>query len=212
MFKNDDSKELNIKLILLGDSNVGKTTLLNSYIENSSSEDVSPTIGLENRVKTINIHGLKTKLQIWDTAGQEKYNSLTQQYFRNVDGILLIFDLTNEDSFNHIKKWDDLSKRYETQKIMKILVGNKIDLDDKRKVGKEEIVEYCKKNQLKYIAASAKDNNKVEKVSDSIINLIVGKRNNEELIADFGISDRAVSLSGSTLQNIEEEKKKNCCK
>ena len=207
-----DSKELNIKLILLGDSNVGKTSLLNSYIENSYSEQLTPTLGLENRVKTIDIHGLKTKLQIWDTAGQEKYSSLTQQYFRNVDGIIYVFDLTNKDSFNHLKKWDDISKKHENRKIMKILVGNKIDLKDNRKVEVDDIANYCKKNGFKYIAASSKDNITVQKVFNSMINLIVGKRSNEDLIADFGIHDQVVSLSGSTLQNVEEDNKKKCCR
>ena len=97
--------EINIKLILVGDSEVGKSTILLNYTENYFCEEIVATIGLENKVKTINIHGLKAKLQIWDTAGQEKFSSLTKGFFRNTDGILLVFDLTNNKSFNNIKKW-----------------------------------------------------------------------------------------------------------
>ena len=202
-------KEINIKLILVGDSNVGKTTLLNSYIDNNCSEDVAPTVGLEKKVKTIDINGLKTKLQIWDTAGQEKFNSLTQQYFRNADGILMIFDLTNTDTFSHIKKLYEKSNDI-SHKSKKILIGNKSDMKDKIKVKKNDIDAFTKK-KIKYIEASAKDNINVEEAFQLLINLIVGKSTNEELIADFGISDSPMSLSGSTFINTGGDDKKKCC-
>ena len=203
------SKEINIKLILVGDSNVGKTTLLNSYIDNNFSEDIAPTVGLEKRVKTIDINGLKTKLQIWDTAGQEKFNSLTQQYFRNADGILMIFDLTNTDSFSHIKKLYEKTNDI-SHKTKKILVGNKSDIKDKIKVKKIDIDAFIKKKII-YIESSAKENVNVEEAFQLLINLIVGKSTNEELIADFGISDSPMSFSGSTFINTGNENKKNCC-
>ena len=205
----NEPKELNIKLILVGDSNVGKTTLLNSYIENYFSEDITPTVGLEKRVKTIDINGLKTKLQIWDTAGQEKFNSLTQQYFRNADGILMIFDLTNTDTFSHIKKLYEKSNEM-SHKAKKILIGNKSDIKDKIKVKRNDIDNFTKK-KIKYIETSAKDNINVDDAFQLLINLIVGKSTNEELIADFGINDSPLSLSGSTFINIGGENNKKCC-
>ena len=206
----NDSKELNIKLILIGDSNVGKTTLLYKYIDNENKEDITPTVGLENKVKTTEIKGIKTKIQIWDTAGQEKFNSLTKNTFTNTDGILIVFDLTNKKSFNNIKNWIEDVKYKSDPKIKKIIVGNKSDLKDKRKVSKEDIKSITEK--YKYIEVSALNGNNVEKAFDNLIKAIVGKRGEDELIADFGMDDQILSLSGSTINNLNKEKKKKCCK
>lgn len=207
----NESKELNIKLIVLGDSNVGKTSLIHSYIYNTCLEDATPTVGLENKVKTIDLRGFKTKVQIWDTAGQEKFNSLTQQFFRNTDGIILVFDLTNKNSFNHIKDWIDKVKDKSDKRIKKIIVGNKSDIKDQIKVTQNDIDGLIKPKNMRYVETSAHNNENVEEVFDKLINSIVGKKTNEELIADHGITDQILSLSGSTLNNIPGENKKKCC-
>ena len=206
-----DSKELNIKIIVVGDSNVGKSALLNNYLGNEFSKDITPTVGLENKSKIINIKGLKTKVQIWDTAGQEKFNALTQQYFRNADGILLVFDLSNKNSFKHIKEKYKETKQKSGHKSKKILVGNKNDLKDNIKVTQDEIDEFTK-GKLQYFETSAKEDYQVKTAFESLINLIVDKKSNDELLADFGIADQPLSLSGSTLINTSKERKKKCCK
>ena len=207
----NETKELNIKLILIGDSDVGKTTLLYKYI-NESIDDISPTVGLENKSKTIEIKGFTTKIKLWDTAGQEKFNYLTQQFFKNTEGVLIVFDLTNKNSFNHIKKWIDGVGKNSDRKIKRIIVGNKCDLKDSIQVTKEDINREIIQKKLKYIEVSAMDGTNVDKAFDILINSIVGKRNNEELIADFGMNDQILSLSGSTLNNLTGEKQKKCCK
>ena len=201
----NETKDLNIKLILIGDSNVGKTTLLSKYINNENIEDITPTVGLENKVKTTEIKGIKTKIQIWDTAGQEKFNSLTQNFFKNTDGILIVFDLTNQESFDNIQKWIAKSDN----KIKKIIVGNKSDLVDQRKVTKEDIKLIIKK--YNYVEVSALNGTDVGKAFDTLIQSIVEKRTDEELFADFGINDPMLSLSGSTINNVNGEPKKKCC-
>ena len=206
-----DSKELNIKIIVVGDSNVGKSALLNNYLGNEFSKDITPTVGLENKSKIINIRGLKAKVQIWDTAGQEKFNALTQQYFRNADGILLVFDLSNKSSFKHIKEKYKETKQKSGHKSKKILVGNKNDLKDNIKVTQDEIDEFTK-GKLQYFETSAKEDYQVKTAFESLINLIVDKKSNDELLADFGIADQPLSLSGSTLINTSKESKKKCCK
>ena len=205
------SQELNIKLILIGDSNVGKSTLLLNYTENQFSEVISATIGLENKVKTINIRGLQTKLQIWDTAGQEKYHSLTKGFFRNTDGILLVFDLTNKDSFNNIKTWINEVENNSDNKTKKLLVGNKIDMKDNIVVSNNDIDDLCKKKKIKYIEVSGKENINVSKAFETIVNLIIDKKSNDELIADYGISDQNMSFSISNINDFTGEKKKKCC-
>ena len=209
----NNSNEIKIKIILLGDSSVGKTTILCNYIDNTYNEDVTPTVGLENRVKTIDIRGLKAKIQLWDIAGQEKYNSMTQQYFHNTDGILLVFDLTNKDSFSRIKKWlTEIKNNSDHHRVKKLLIGNKSDLKDKIKVSQDDIDNLINKEKgLKYLEVSAKMNTNVSKAFENLINSIVGKRTNEELIADLGINDQVLSMSGSTLVNITGESKKKCC-
>ena len=208
------SNELSFKLIFIGDSNVGKTTLINKYVNGTFSEEIPPTIGLESKTKTIDIRGLKAKLQIWDTAGQEKFNSLSKQYFQNSDGILLVFDVTNKDSFNNIKKWYDDVISYSGDKAKKLLIGNKNDMKDSVKVTKDEITKFIKANNLKFIETSAKDNTNVEEAFKKIIDLIVGKMQNDELLEEFGVNakkEHSMSLSNSTFNNMTGEKKKKCC-
>ena len=203
--------EINIKLILVGDSEVGKSTILLNYTENYFCEEMVATIGLENKVKTINIRGLKAKLQIWDTAGQEKFSSLTKGFFRNTDGILLVFDLTNNKSFNNIKKWINEVENNSDHKTKKILVGNKVDMKDNIQVSKDDIDNLCKKKKIKYIEVSGKNNTNVNEAFETLVNLIIDKKSNEELIADYGITDQTLSLSSSAINNLTGEKKKKCC-
>jgi small GTP-binding protein len=205
------SNELNLKLILIGDSNVGKTTILLNYIQNDFNEFMNPTLGLENRVKIVDIQGFKAKVQIWDTAGQEKFNALTQQFFRNTDGILLIFDLTDKNSFNNIKKWLNDVKANSDHSIKKILIGNKSDMKDQICVTKNMIDNFCNEKELKYMEVSAKNNENVSNAFETLINEIIGNRTNDEILEDFGINDHTLSLSYSNINYLTSSKKKKCC-
>ena len=207
-----DGKEINIKIILIGDSSVGKTTLLYRYIDNEIPDDIGQTLTLDNKVKTIDIKGLKTKIQIWDTAGQEKFNSLTKQLFRNTDGIIILFDLTNKKTFHSIKNWIEDVKNNSDHKIKKLILGNKCDKKDSIKVTNDDINNLLQKKKLKYMEVSALDGTNVEKAFDLLIRSIIGDRTNEQLLEDFGINEQFVSLSGSTFNNINQETKKKCCK
>ena len=205
------SKELNLKIILIGDSNVGKTTLLLNYVQNDLNEDMNPTVGLENKVKILDIRGFIAKVQIWDTAGQEKFNALTQQFSRNTDGILLIFDLTDSNTFNNIKKWLAEIKTYSAHSIKILLLGNKADMRDQIKVNKTMIDNLCKEKRLNYMEVSAKNNENISNAFDTLINSIIGNRTDEEIIADFGINDNTLSLSYSTINYLTGPRKKKCC-
>ncbi len=207
----NNTKEINIKLIIIGDSDVGKTTLIYRYTDNYFNEEISPTVGLDNKVKKLNIQGLQAKIQIWDTAGQEKYDSLTSQLYKNTDGIILVFDLTNNTSFISIKKYIEKIKKNCDHKIKKLLVGNKVDMKDGIKVNKKDIYDLCKNNCLKYNDVSAKENINVEKAFRTIIDSIIEKKSVEELIADYGIKEQQVSLSGSGMNSMAGQTKKKCC-
>ena len=133
-----------LKILLVGDSSVGKTTLLLKYVDGQFSENHITTIGVEYKDKELIVNNRKVNIQIWDTSGQERYQSITKNFYRNADGILFVFDVTNEDSFNHLKNWlitsEDIEKDFK-----KIIVGNKMDLEDKIVINKEKADKFAER-------------------------------------------------------------------
>lgn len=126
------------KILLLGDSNVGKSSLLLRYTENIYVDDNPSTIGIDFRVRSINIDGKQIKLQIWDASGQERFRSIASSYYRGCDGIILVYDITNRKSFDNLKNWilDINSRSISLPEI--IIIGNKSDLEDKREVSYDD--------------------------------------------------------------------------
>ena len=154
--------DLQIKLMMIGDQAVGKTALLVRYADDDFNEVLLPTIGIDFKIKTINLKGKIIKLQIWDTAGQERFRTITQAYYRGAMGILLIYDVTNTKSWSNVRNWVRNIEGNAPQTVNKVLVGNKCDLEDKRKVSKEEGEELARHYQIPYLETSAKSNICVE--------------------------------------------------
>lgn len=138
MGSRDEYYDLIFKTVIIGDSGVGKSNLLSRYINNNFSHDLKATVGVEFGAKKLKIDGKTVKAQIWDTAGQERYRSITNAYYKGAKGALLVFDLTNIESFNSIDKWYSELKREGDINIYVILVGNKCDLNDGRKINYED--------------------------------------------------------------------------
>ena len=211
----NESNEIVLKLIVVGDSRVGKTSLIYGYMHNSFPEETTPTIVLEHEDKTINLKELLIKVQIWDTAGLEHSHFLfySNNFLRNVDGIILVFDLANKNSFNDIKdlitqKKDILSD----PRIKTIIVGNKSDIKDEVKVTKNDINCLMKQNKMKYMEISAYNNENIQKVFNELINSIIGNKTNKELIAEYGNSKDNKDILNLAISNIDmQENKKNCC-
>nr|XP_046155364.1 ras-related protein Rab-15-like isoform X1 [Oncorhynchus gorbuscha] len=122
------------RLLLLGDSGVGKTCLLCRFTDNEFHPSHISTIGVDFKMKTLEIDGIKVRIQIWDTAGQERYQTITKQYYRRAQGIFLVYDITSERSFQHIMKWASDVDEYAPDNIQRILIGNKSDEEEKRQV------------------------------------------------------------------------------
>ena len=138
MFENDI---LNMKLLILGESGVGKITLILNYINPNIKikylEKYNPTIGVDYQKKVITIDNKNIDIKIWDTAGQERFKNITNRYYNDADGILLLFDISDKGSFEKISFWiNDLSNKIILDNISLILIGNKTDLDDKKEVSK----------------------------------------------------------------------------
>ena len=151
------------KILMIGDSNVGKSSLLIRFSDNEYYNNYITTVGLDFRTKKINIDNKIIRLEIWDAAGQERFKALTKLYYRNCYGVLLVFDITDEKSFINIKNWiNEFDKHCNIPNVSKILIGNKCDLLTEKKVSDEEIDKLCLKYNLNYIETSAKDNTNVE--------------------------------------------------
>ncbi|KAI9086345.1 hypothetical protein K1719_031799 [Acacia pycnantha] len=155
--------DLSFKILLIGDSGVGKSSLLVSFISNSV-EDLSPTIGVDFKIKVFTVGGKRLKLTIWDTAGQEKFRTLTSSYYRKAQGIILVYDVTRRDTFTNLSEvWAKEVELYSTnQDCMKMLVGNKVDRDSERVVSKEEGLALAKELGSLFLECSAKTREKVD--------------------------------------------------
>ncbi|KAK4212196.1 GTP-binding protein ypt1 [Rhypophila decipiens] len=122
------------KLLLIGDSGVGKSCLLLRFADDTYTESYISTIGVDFKIRTIELDGKTVKLQIWDTAGQERFRTITSSYYRGAHGICVVYDVTDMDSFNNVKQWLQEIDRYATEGVNKLLVGNKSDMSDKKVV------------------------------------------------------------------------------
>ena len=150
------------KLLLIGDSGVGKSSLLLRFTDNNYTEDNISTIGVDFKIKTIEIDGKRVKLQIWDTAGQERFRTITSSYYRGAHGIIIVYDVTNKDSYWNVQRWLHEVDRYAYEKVSKLLVGNKCDQDSKREISYEEGKEFADSKCIPFMETSAKNSLQVE--------------------------------------------------
>ena len=204
-----ETRNAKFKIALLGDSTVGKTSIIKRLINNDFKESQLSTIGAEQNTKTIKLNEnseeeILCTLQIFDTAGQEKFRSITPNYIKNADGIVLVFDLTNYSSFENIKYWIKQihnNKKYENLPF--IIVGNKYDLKDEIVV-QEDKIKFNGKNSENFFYCSAKDNYNVYEIFETISKKMVEQDNilNSSLENKTKINQNSICLV---------KKKRKCC-
>ena len=195
----NNSSDSVYKIILLGDSTVGKTCFLMRYTDNTFQEIHMSTIGLDYRLKTMTLNsGKQVKVQIWDTAGQDRFRAITKNYYKGAHGIILIYDVTNQLTFENVTNWINQIKEEASDKVTIFLVGNKIDDEKNRKVNTEEGEKLAQDFKLKFYETSAKIGTNVEATFKSLVQIIdeVSAQNN--------------NLKGGKLTK-NDGKKKNCC-
>jgi len=151
-----------IKLLLIGDSGVGKSCLLLRFCDDAWTPSFITTIGIDFKIRTIELDGKRIKLQIWDTAGQERFRTITTAYYRGAMGILLVYDVTDERSFNNVRTWHANVEQHASEGVNKILIGNKCDWTDKKVITEEQGNELAEELGIRYLETSAKNNIKVE--------------------------------------------------
>lgn len=163
------------KFIIIGDSNVGKSSLMLQFTDNKFKSDNDPTIGVEFGSASIKYNDKQLKLQIWDTAGQESFRSITRSYFRGAIGALLAFDLTCRDSFTNLANWVDEIQMCASSNLVIVQVGNKSDLVSEASIEVDEAEAFAKSKGLIFIQTSAKSGHNVEKVFRSVAEMVVDR-------------------------------------
>ena len=165
-----DLNENVYKLLLLGDSTVGKTCFLIKYTDQSFQDIHMATIGLDYRVKTMKLKNNKeVKIQIWDTAGQDRFRAITKNYYKGSHGIILIYDITNRRTFENVQQWISQIREETSQNVVIYLIGNKIDMKEERKVSTEEGKKLADELGLPFMETSAKEGININVVFDDIV-------------------------------------------
>ena len=208
----EDNIDIEYKILLLGDTDVGKTSLIIRYLEDKFDENYTSTIGLDVRYKDMVKNNKKIRLNIWDTAGQERFRSMTNNFLNGAQGIILVCDITNKDTFSAIKKWSTNSYFSSEKNIEIIIVENKIDLEDQRKISENELKKFGEKNNIEVFNSSAKTGEGVKEAFECLINKLCNNKiigiNNEIEYQNRKKSFRLLKSDNNTNKSID----KNNCK
>ena len=168
-----DAFDYLFKIVLVGDAEVGKTSLTQRFAYGTFTNGYISTLGVDFIVKSIPINNSIVKIQAWDTAGQERYSGVRPIYYRGAKGALLVFDITMRQSFVNVEKWFDQIRRYSGMDVPIVLVGNKVDLDESRVVSAKEVQDYLTEKDLPYFETSAKTDVKVTDVFNKLAEIIL---------------------------------------
>ncbi|KAI3870794.1 hypothetical protein C5167_013419 [Papaver somniferum] len=191
------------KLLLIGDSSVGKSCLLLRFADDSYVDSYISTIGVDFKIRTVELDGKTVKLQIWDTAGQERFRTITSSYYRGAHGIIIVYDVTDMESFNNVKQWLNEIDRYANDSVCKLLVGNKSDLVDKKVVDTETAKAFADSLGIPFLETSAKEGSNVEQAFLTMAAEIKKKMGNQPTSDNKGST---VQMKGQPIQE-----KSNCC-
>ena len=207
---NNQEYDYLFKLLLIGNSSVGKSSLLFRFVENVWDDSFVPTIGVDFKLKTLEVNGKKVKLQIWDTAGQERFKNITASYYRGGNGVLVVYDITERESFDNLTSWLIEIEKNANKNVYKLLIGNKCDLEDKRKVTYQEGKDFAESNGMKFIETSAKDNTKVQEAFELLTSEIMKSAVNKDKGMEKKDNTKQIRLSQNT-EDISGKKKGGCC-
>ena len=198
-------EDLKLKLVLLGDSGVGKTNLISRYISNSFDENTRATIGVEFFCKNFRINKKRTiKVEIWDTAGQERYKAITSVYYKGAKGAFIVYDITSRKTFENVDKWIGEIKERTTDDVKLIIIGNKTDLKNEREITREEALVKFEDRDIPIIETSALEDTNVNEAFINLIKIVYKDIARKEIEERKSISDNKIS-QGIDLKSIDEE-------
>jgi len=194
------------KLLLIGDSGVGKSCLLLRFADDTYTESYISTIGVDFKIRTIELEGKTVKLQIWDTAGQERFRTITSSYYRGAHGIIVVYDVTDNDTFTNVKQWLQEIDRYASEGVNKLLVGNKSDLTSKKVVEYSVAKEFADQLSIPFLETSAKNSTNVEQAF-----LTMAKQIKDRMGSTSTPSGAAKSSTVTPGQSVQQQQSSGCC-
>jgi len=202
------------KLVLIGDSGVGKSCLLLRFADDNFTDSYISTIGVDFRFRTVTIDKKTVKLQIWDTAGQERFRTITAAYYRGADGIIMVYDVTSPESFDHVEEWLSEVDRYANENTAKLLVGNKADLIEEKQVSEETAQRFADKLGIPFLETSAKTATNVDAAFLTMAKELI--KNKDKLPAGAGGGGKPGGGGGQPGGGVKlkpvKAPKKSCCK
>jgi Ras-related protein Rab-1A len=204
--KGTEDYEFIFKVLLLGNSNVGKSSLFLRFVDDIWNDTFVPTIGVDFKIKTFNIDEKKIKMQIWDTAGQERFKNIIASYYRGAHGILLIYDVTDKESFKNLSNWLIEIEKNASKNVLKVLIGNKTDLEEKRVITYNQGKEFADSYGLKYIETSAKKNLNVNEAFETLGRELMQASDDKKIGKS---KDKKISVTKA--EDLNQEQKKGCC-
>ena len=205
----DDECEMNFKIVIVGDSFVGKTNIMSKYLKNKFNENSKATVGVEFGSKQFNIEGHLINAQIWDTAGTEKYKAITSAYYRGAKGGFVVYDITRKDSFKSVDKWVNDLIAAGDKKMIILVIGNKCDLEEKREVTKEHGESKARFLEVAFMETSALSGENLDKAFEMMMNEIY-KKIDEIKVEEY--DDKLEEGEDINLNKKKEEtERKKCC-
>ncbi len=190
-------KYLSFKLVFIGDYNVGKSSILRQFADNTFTDTNMSTIGIDYKIRNIFVDNKLIRLEIWDTAGQERYKSIITKYYRDADGIIMIYDITNKRSFDNIRKWLPELEFNTKKEVDMILIGNKSDIEAKREVEYQNGKQMADLLNIEFMETSAKDNTNIDKIFINLITTII----KNQVIRLKAKSTQAKSIQDKSIQD-----------
>ena len=204
----DVKEDYKLKVVVVGDSGVGKTNLIKRFITNTFSENSKATVGVEFISKSYRINKQVFKIEIWDTAGQERYKSITAAYYKGAKGALIVYDTTQKSSYENIDKWMVEIKDKASKDMKLMIVGNKTDLKDARQVETNEALQKAKDLEAPLMEASAKDGNNVKEAFYDLLKEMYREIKKKIEVVE---SQAQGGKDGIQLETNDKKEKKGCC-
>ena len=205
--KGNDDYEFIFKVLLLGNSNVGKSSLFLRFVDDIWNDTFVPTIGVDFKIKTFDIDEKRIKMQIWDTAGQERFKNIIASYYRGAHGILLIYDVTDKDSFKNLSNWLIEIEKNSSKNVLKVLIGNKTDLEEKRVISYNQAKEFADSYGLKYIETSAKKNLNVNEAFATLGRELMLASEDKRIVKQ----KQNKKISVAKMEDLNIQKRRGCC-